>query len=176
MPKVQWMTKDLWVIAAGFAAAMHIGKLPASIPVLQAELGLSLIQSGLLLSCIQCCGMFFALLIGSNNDKIGLKNCLLIGLLLLSLSSILAGLTQSVIALFATRIIEGVGFLLVTLTGPALVRYLVPQTSLSAKMGLWTAYMGGGMGIALITHRYSLHTSVGRQCGSVMHVSRSLCL
>ncbi|ANF82005.1 hypothetical protein A3K93_07205 [Acinetobacter sp. NCu2D-2] len=151
MPKVQWIAKDLWIIAAGFAAAMHVGKLPAAIPVLQAELGLSLVQSGLLLSCIQCCGMFFALLIGSNNDKIGLKNCILLGLSLLSLGSIIAGLTQSVIALFATRVIEGIGFLLITLSGPALIRHLVPTTSLSAKMGLWTAYMGGGMGIALIS-------------------------
>lgn len=149
--KVQWITKDLWVIAAGFAAAMHIGKLPASIPILQSELGLTLFQSGLLLSCIQCCGMFFAVLIGSNNDKIGLKNCILLGLGLLSISSILAGFSHSISMLFLMRLIEGIGFLLVTLTGPALIRQLVPHDSISAKMGLWTAYMGGGMGIALIS-------------------------
>lgn len=149
--KIQWITKDLWVIAAGFAAAMHIGKLPASIPILQSELGLTLFQSGLLLSCIQCCGMFFALLIGSNNDKIGLKNCILLGLGLLSISSILAGFSHSIGILFFMRLIEGIGFLLVTLTGPALIRQLVPHNSISAKMGLWTAYMGGGMGIALIS-------------------------
>lgn len=151
MHKVQWLAKDLWIIGAGFAAAMHIGKLPASIPILQVELGLSLIESGLLLSCIQCCGMFFALIIGSYNARIGLKNCVMLGLGLLSLSSFLAGFTHSVTALFGMRLLEGLGFLLVTLSGPALIRQLIPSESLSAKMGLWTAYMGGGMGIALMT-------------------------
>ena len=30
MSKVQWMSKDLWIIAVGFIAAMHIGKLSAT--------------------------------------------------------------------------------------------------------------------------------------------------
>ena len=149
--KVQWFAKDLLIIGAGFAAAMHIGKLPATIPILQAELGLSLVQSGLLLSCIQCAGMCFALLIGSYVSKLGLKRCVLLGLSLLTLASICAGLTQSVLSLFSMRIIEGFGFLLVTLSGPALIRELAPIQSLPAKMGLWAAYMGGGVGIALIT-------------------------
>lgn len=149
--KVQWFAKDLLIIGAGFAAAMHIGKLPAAIPILQAELGLSLVQSGLLLSCIQCAGMCFALLIGSYVSKLGLKRCVLLGLSLLTLASICAGLTQSVLSLFSMRIIEGFGFLLVTLSGPALIRELAPIQSLPAKMGLWAAYMGGGVGIALIT-------------------------
>lgn len=149
--KVQWFAKDLLIIGAGFAAAMHIGKLPAAIPILQAELGLSLVQSGLLLSCIQCAGMCFAVLIGSYVSKLGLKRCVLLGLSLLTLASICAGLTQSVASLFAMRMIEGFGFLLVTLSGPALIRELTPIQSLPAKMGLWAAYMGGGMGIALIT-------------------------
>lgn len=149
--KVQWFAKDLLIIGAGFAAAMHIGKLPAAIPILQAELGLSLVQSGLLLSCIQCAGMCFALLIGSYVSKLGLKRCVLLGLSLLTLASICAGLTQSVLSLFSMRIIEGFGFLLVTLSGPALIRELAPIQSLPAKMGLWVAYMGGGVGIALIT-------------------------
>ena len=149
--KVQWFAKDLLIIGAGFAAAMHIGKLPAAIPILQAELGLSLVQSGLLLSCIQCAGMCFALLIGSYVSKLGLKRCVLLGLSLLTLASICAGLTQSVLSLFSMLIIEGFGFLLVTLSGPALIRELAPIQSLPAKMGLWAAYMGGGVGIALIT-------------------------
>ena len=34
------MSKDLFIIAAGFIAAMHIGKLPPAIPVLQQQLGI----------------------------------------------------------------------------------------------------------------------------------------
>lgn len=149
--KIQWLGKELWIIGAGFAAAMHVGKLPVAIPTLQSELGLTLVQSGLLLSFIQCAGMCFALLMGSYTARLGLKRCVILGLSLLTVASICAGLTQSVISLFIMRAVEGFGFLLVTLSGPALIRELAPAHSLPMKMGLWTAYMGGGMGIALIT-------------------------
>jgi cyanate permease len=151
MPKAQWMSKDLWIIGAGFAAAMHIGKLPAAIPVLQAELGISFVQSGLLLSLVQGAGMCFAMLLGSYVEKIGLKKCILIGLALLTFASTWAAYQHSLTILFSMRVLEGFGFLLVTLSAPALIRQLVPAENLSAKMGLWTAYMGGGMGVALLT-------------------------
>ena len=150
MAKLDWMSKDLLVIGAGFAAAMHIGKLPAAIPVLQAQLGISFVQSGLLLSLVQAAGMCFALLLGSYAEKIGLKRCVMLGLTLLTAASFWAGLSPSLPALFTTRIFEGFGFLLVTLSAPALIRQLVPIERLPAKMGFWSAYMGGGMGIALL--------------------------
>ena len=156
MSKVQWLSKDLWVIAAGFAAAMHVGKFPAAIPVLQKELGVSLVQSGLLLSLVQAAGMCCALLLGSYAAKFGLKRCIMLGLGILSAASIWAGYAPSLNTLFITRIFEGFGFLLVTLTGAALIRQLVPNEEIAAKMGLWTAYMGGGMGIALLVTPFLL--------------------
>lgn len=170
MSKVQWLSKDLWVIAAGFAAAMHVGKLPAAIPILQQELGVSLVQSGLLLSLVQAAGMCCALLLGSYAAKFGLKICIMFGLGLLSLSSWWAGYFPSLSTLFITRVFEGFGFLLVTLTGAALIRQLVPSESIAAKMGLWTAYMGGGMGIALLATPFLLQNIPWQQVWMVFSV------
>lgn len=147
---MQWISKDLWIICAGFVAAMHVGKLPAAVPVLQAALEMSFVQAGLLLSLVQGAGMCFALLLGSYTEKIGLKTCVLIGLCLLCSASALGALSQSVYMLFILRAIEGFGFLMVTLSGPAYLRQLVAPHLLAAKMGLWTAYMGGGMGLSLM--------------------------
>mgnify|MGYP006908064501 FL=1 len=55
MSKVQWFSRDIWIICAGFVAAMHVGKLPPAVPVLQQELGAGLVQAGLLLSLVQRC-------------------------------------------------------------------------------------------------------------------------
>lgn len=93
--------------------------------------------------------MLFALTLGSYVEKIGLKRCVLLGLGLLSAASLLGGFSQSVSSLLL-RVVEGFGFLLVTLSGPAYIRQLVPAEEISAKMGLWSAYMGGGMGISLL--------------------------
>ncbi|WP_228145790.1 CynX/NimT family MFS transporter [Acinetobacter sp. ANC 5054] len=144
------MSKDILIIAAGFVAAMHIGKLPPAIPVLQQQLGISFIQSGLLLSLVQGAGMCFGLLIGSYIQRIGFKFCILLGLALLTLASLLGSFSQSIHVLLGLRILEGFGFLLVTLTAPAFIRQMVPVEQLNLKMGLWTSYMGGGMGIALL--------------------------
>lgn len=150
MSAVRWLSKDLWIIVAGFVAAMHVGKLPPAVPVLQAELGISLVQAGFLLSLVQVAGMCMALVLGSYTTKIGLKRCVLLGLSLLAFASFTGGFVQEFPALLALRVVEGFGFLLITLSGPAFIRQLVPLEQLQAKMGLWSAYMGGGMGIGLL--------------------------
>lgn len=153
---MKWLSKDLLIIIAGFVAAMHIGKLPPAIPVLQQQLGISLIQSGLLLSLVQGAGMCFALLIGSYTQRLGFKRCIMMGLALLVAASAMGSFTQSVSLLLILRVIEGFGFLLVTLTGPAFIRQLVPLEQISSKMGLWSSYMGGGMGIALLVAPFAI--------------------
>lgn len=156
--KVQWMSRDMWIIGAGFVVAMHIGKLPPTVPILQAELGVSLVHAGLLLSLVQFAGMLCALLLGSYAEKIGLKRCIVGGLVVLSVASALGSFAQSIYMLFALRIFEGFGFLLVTLSGPAFIRKLVPLHALQPKMGLWSSYMGGGMGIGLLCTPLLIHS------------------
>jgi len=157
-----WLSKDLWIIAAGFVAAMHVGKLPPAVPVLQAELGISLVQAGFLLSVVQVAGMCMALVLGSYTAKIGLKCCVLLGLSLLAFASFTGGFVQAFPGLLALRVVEGFGFLLITLSGPAFIRQLVPVEQLQAKMGLWSAYMGGGMGIGLLCTPFLIN-SIGWQ-------------
>ena len=41
------MSKDLWIIAVGFIAAMHIGKLSATLPILQQQMHINLVRAGL---------------------------------------------------------------------------------------------------------------------------------
>jgi hypothetical protein len=48
------------VVAGGVAAALHVGKLPTAIPVLQQALHVSLVQAGFLLSLVQFAGMLLA--------------------------------------------------------------------------------------------------------------------
>lgn len=155
MSSAHWLSKDLWIIAAGFVAAMHVGKLPPAVPVLQAELSISLVQAGFLLSLVQVAGMCMALVLGGYTAKIGLKCCVLLGLSLLAFASFTGGFVQEFPALLALRVVEGFGFLLITLLAPAFIRQLVPVEQLQAKMGLWSAYMGGGMGIGLLCVRHS---------------------
>ena len=138
------------VVAAGGVAALQVGKLPPALPALQADLGLSLVQSGFLLSMVQLAGLSLAVFMGMLADGMGLKRSMVRGLLLLALASAAGGLATSVPALLLLRALEGLGFLLVALPAPALIRRLVPAPQLPGMLGVWGAYMPTGTALALL--------------------------
>lgn len=143
--------KRAWlVVAAGGVAALQVGKLPPALPVLQAELGLSLVQSGFLLSMVQLAGLTLAVFMGLLADGMGLKRSMLRGLWLLALASAVGGLSTSVTVLLLCRALEGLGLLLVALPAPALIRRLVSPEELAGMLGMWGAYMPTGTALALL--------------------------
>ncbi len=141
---------------AGIVAALHIGKLPPAIPVLQAELDVSLVQAGFLLSLVQLAGMIGGALIGVLADSAGLRRSILTGLGLLTVSSVLGGFAESATQLLLLRGLEGFGFFLVTLSGPGLIRQLVVPEKLSLSLGWWGCYMGFGIGTGLLVGPWAM--------------------
>jgi cyanate permease len=141
---------DLFVIACGVVVAMQVGKLPAALPVLRDAYGLSLVQSGFLLSLVQLASMVGGLALGLALRRAGLRRGLVVGLLLVVLASAAGPSSPGATALLAWRALEGLGVLLVALAAPSLLRELVPPERMSLRMGLWGAYMPTGMGLALL--------------------------
>jgi predicted MFS family arabinose efflux permease len=140
----------LWVLVAGVAAALHVGKLAPALALLQAELGLTLFAAGVLLSAVQVAGMLGALALGALADTVGPRRSLISGLLLLALASGAGALAPGAAWLLGWRVIEGVGFLLVVLPAPGLLRALVPAAQLPSRLGLWGAYMPLATAMALL--------------------------
>ena len=138
------------VVAAGGVAALQVGKLPPALPALQAELGLTLVQSGFMLSMVQLAGLTLAVFMGLLSDAMGLKRSMVRGLLLLAFSSGLGALAESVPMLLVSRALEGLGFLMVALPAPALIRRLVAPQQLAGMLGVWGAYMPTGTALALL--------------------------
>jgi MFS family permease len=139
-----------WVLVAGVAAALHVGKLAPALAVLRAELGLSLPAAGLLLSAVQAAGMLAALALGALADTMGARRSILAGLSLLALASAAGAAVPGAGPLLALRVAEGVGFLLVVLAAPGLLRALVPAAQLPSRLGLWGAYMPLATALALL--------------------------
>lgn len=140
----------LLVVLAGVSAALHVGKLPPAIPVLRDALGVSLVQAGFLLSLVQLAGMSLGLLVGVMADDVGLRRTLVSGLLLLAVASGLGATATDAASLMLWRAVEGFGFLLASMPGPALIRRLVDATRLNARLGLWGTYMPLGTALALL--------------------------
>ncbi|MEO8118501.1 MAG: MFS transporter [Rhodoferax sp.] len=146
----QLLSPAFVVILAGVSAALHIGKLPPALPVLREALGITLLQSGFLLSMVQLAGMTLGLAVGLTADGIGLRRSLLIGLLVLFGAGAMGGWAQDASSLIALRALEGFGFLLVSMPAPGLVRQLVQPHRLSGMLGIWGAYMPLGTAVALL--------------------------
>lgn len=144
------LSADTLVMACGVVAALHVGKLPPALPVLREALGVSLVQAGFLLSVVQAAGMALALALGLGVTRLGLRRSLISGLLILGVASVAGAFAPSAGALLLGRAAEGVGFLLVSLAAPALIRGLVAPQKLSLRMGLWGTYMPTGMALALL--------------------------
>ena len=139
-----------FVIAAGVVAALHVGKLPPALPVLERVLGISLVQAGFLLSLVQVAGMSLGLLTGLAVQRIGLRRSMLAGLALLGCASALGGFAQGATWLLAMRALEGLGFLWAVLPGPGLLRRLVPHERVNRIMGVWGTYMPLGASLGLL--------------------------
>ncbi|MER1967446.1 MFS transporter [Castellaniella sp. GW247-6E4] len=146
----------LCLVLAGICAALHIWKLPPALPALQAELGLDLVESGFLLSIVQMGGMTLGLLIGLVAERIGLRRCVMTGLAILAAASAAGTLFDTTAMMLLFRGIEGCGFLMVAMPVPSLIRRLVPPSSLSRVMGLWSCYMPAGTVIILIAGAWFL--------------------
>ena len=138
------------LILAGVVAALQIGKLPPALPEISQALGMTLTQSGFLLSFIQLAGMSLALAIGMTADAFGAKKSMLLGMLLLGLASAMGSTANSVAGLMLWRIMEGLGFLCVVLPAPGLIRQHVHQVQLRKLLGYWGAYMPAGTALTLL--------------------------
>ena len=138
------------VLLAGVCAALHVGKLPPAIPVLREALGIGLVEAGFLLSAVQLAGMAMGLLIGRLADGLGLRRSMLLGLGVLAAASVAGALAAGVGALLWLRAMEGLGFLLVALPAPSLLRRLLAPARMSRVLGWWGAYMPLGTAVALL--------------------------
>ncbi|MEO8249100.1 MAG: MFS transporter [Burkholderiales bacterium] len=138
------------VVAAGVSAALHVGKLPPAIPVLQEALGVTLVEAGFLLSLVQVAGMAFGIFAGLAADSVGLKRCMLAGLVTLSVAGMAGGFATAALPLLVLRAVEGFGFLLAVMPAPGLIRRLVARERLNTMLGLWSCYMPLGTALALL--------------------------
>lgn len=142
------------VLAGGVAAALHVGKLPPALPALEQSLGLGLVAAGFLLSLVQAAGMALGLVAGLAADALGLRRCMLIGLVLLTLGGAAGALPVPAVDpvgwLLACRVLEGMGFLLAVMPAPGLIRRLAPAGMEKRALGLWGAYMPGGVALGLL--------------------------
>ena len=143
-PQAHQRTNAAWIIVvvSGVMAGLHIWKLAPALPIIQEQLDYSLIFAGALLGVVQVAGMAGGLAVSLLAEVISQRRTLILGLILLTLGSVLGALSQNAAILLATRILEGAGVIMATVMGPGLVRLHAPLKNMNMAVGWWAAYMG----------------------------------
>lgn len=148
MAKV-WLT-TLAVVGAGIVASLQIGKGAVAGPLLRADLGIDLEALGWLTSVFAILGMVGGIAAGAVVAGIGDRRMLCLGLGATALGAALGAEAGTFFVLLLGRVVEGLGFLLITIAGPATLQRLVPEARRDLAISLWSCFMPAGMAIAML--------------------------
>ena len=143
--------RGIWaVFAGGLVAGAYMTKVPPALPGLRDELGLTLVESGLIVTTFNVLGMLVGMLAGMVSDRLGRTRLALAGLAVMAAGGVLGAWAHGFGTLLFSRFVEGVGFIFFAVPAPALMISLTDGPRDRAKaLGIWSAYMptGGTLGL-----------------------------
>jgi DHA1 family inner membrane transport protein len=143
--------RGVWaVFAGGLVAGAYMTKVPPALSGLREELGLTLVESGLIVTTFNVLGMLVGMLAGMVSDRLGRTRLALAGLAVMAAGGVLGAWAHGFAALLFSRFVEGVGFIFFAVPAPALMTGLTDGPRDRAKaLGIWSAYMptGGTLGL-----------------------------
>lgn len=138
------------LLLCGVFAATQVGKLPPSMTALREQYGASLVELGWITSVFNLTAAAAGLAAGLLADRIGRRNILKLGLLALGAGALLGTFSTGTGMLFASRIVEGLGFVCIVVAAPALMRDAAAPSRLKLALGLWSSYMALGVTTMLL--------------------------
>lgn len=140
----------LAAICGGVAiAAMH-GKMAASIPVLRADLGLSLTEVGVLASVLPLGTALLGALGAQLAGLLGNRLSAAAGLALCAAGSFAGALADGYAPLLATRVVESAGYLLAVVSLPTLAGLSAGPKRRPLVMGVWAGFIPLGLSAGLL--------------------------
>lgn len=135
-------------ILAGVIGACAFGKMSPALPLLKEEFGLTLIQSGWLVSSFNAIAATGAIAFGVFADRIGALRFCVAGVLAIGAASALGALVHGAGWLIASRLVEGLGFLAVVVSAPGLIAAATAPDHRGVAFGLWSTYLP--LGVSLV--------------------------
>ena len=146
----------LWFI--GVLAAAQLGKMAALMPAIRADLGLSLSSAGLMVSLIEAGGASLGAIAGILAARFSGRAVLAAGSILVATAGLAGAAAPDAALLYAARLIESIGYLMVVIAAPSLIAMAAGRASATA-LALWSTFVP--VGIAAGTILSGLAASLG---------------
>jgi predicted MFS family arabinose efflux permease len=138
------------VVGSGLVTALQVGKTAIATPMLQADMGLDLAAAGWLTGIFAVLGLVGGIPAGTLVARAGDRRMLILGLGAIVLGSVIGATAPGYTVLLASRVLEGFGFLLVTVAGPAILSRVVSSGQRDLAFALWSCFMPAGMALAML--------------------------
>jgi len=139
-PSTAWFAVFILYIG-GCSTALHMGKIPPAIPLLRSEWGLSLTQSGLIVSLysllIAICGFLLSLLI----NRFGSARFAFIAVGTVGIGGFTGALSNDFSLLLVGRTIEGLGWIMSVIVLPSLISALSHEKDRFLLLSAWASFV-----------------------------------
>ncbi|BEV10306.1 MFS transporter [Asticcacaulis sp. DW145] len=137
----------LWF--TGVLAAAALGKFASLSPVISADLKLSRVEAGWLVSLIETGGASLGIIAGLLIARLGSRKALLYGMGLLTAGGLIGALIPGLWTLFTARLIESAGYLMVVIAAPSLIATVARPQDQGAALTLWSTFVPAGFAIGM---------------------------
>ena len=137
-------------VFAGVVGAFQNGKMPAALPTLTAELGLSLVEAGLAVSLLFAVACAIGLVAGAIADFVGARRIIAAGLVVVAAASAAGGFATGASGLFASRLAESLGTTVVFVAAPSMILRAASLRDQRLAFGIWSGYMPAGVSIMIL--------------------------
>lgn len=138
------------IVGAGIVAALQVGKAAIAVPLLQNDLGIGLTAIGWLAGIFAAIGLAGGIATGALVGRFGARRVMITGLLVTMAGAALGALVTGLAGLLVARVIEGAGFLLITVAAPSLLDRVVRPSDRDLAFSLWSCFMPVGMAAAML--------------------------
>jgi predicted MFS family arabinose efflux permease len=138
------------IVSAGIVAALQVGKASIAAPILQSDLGIGLTALGWLSGVFAILGLVGGIPTGALVGRFGARRLLLCGLLITTVGASIGALASDLPGLIVSRVIEGAGFLLITVAAPSILSVVSRPSDRDLTFALWSCFMPVGMAAAML--------------------------
>lgn len=154
-PKTEWKVVAAAVLG-GVVAALHVGKVPAALPEIRADLGLGLVSAGFVISVFNLLGMCLGALIGTFAESLGRRRMVKWGCICLITGGLTGTLSGGLAILLFSRALEGMGFIAIAVAMPSIVASAASDRDRALALSIWSVFTPTGFAIALLTTSIAL--------------------
>ena len=144
-----WLVTLVGMLAA-VAIAINMFKVPPTMGLLMADLGIGPALGGWLMTVPTVTGLVLALPSGGLTDKFGPKKVGLFAILSAAVGSLIGSFAPNIELLLFSRFVEGLSFALIGVAVPAIIALWFSPEKSGAPMAIWSGWVPIGM-LAIFT-------------------------